>query len=176
MSNKTFFTSLIFITILFSCSSTKILSDYDDSVNFKNYKTYNFSNETDNLPIDDIIKNRLINSISSNLNNKGFVKSENPDFLVDLDVKTKNKKDYSNTNVNVSTTFGKRWRFRTGVGKTFSKEINYTEGTLLINIIDNDKKQLIWKGSGTDVVKDKNLNNSSISEAINKILSGFPPR
>lgn len=176
MSNKTLFTTLILSLILFSCSSTKIMSDYDESVNFKNYKTYNFSSETDKLPIDDIIKSRLINSISSNLDNKGFVQSDNPDFLVDLDVKTKNKRDYSNTNVNVSTTFGKRWRFRTGVGKTFSKEINYTEGTLLINIIDNKKKQLIWKGSGTDVVKDKNLNSSVISEAINKILSSFPPR
>lgn len=96
-------------------------------------------------------------------------------MLVDLNVQTKEKTNYSNTNVNVGTTWGKKWRFRTGIGKSYSKEINYTEGTLVINMIDPEKDQLVWKGSNTNVVKEKNLNNEKIKAGIDAILGNFPP-
>lgn len=173
--NLNYFSILIFCMVI-SCASSKVLSDFDNSVNFTNYKTFDFSAPTDKIPVDDIIKNRILNSISSNLSSKGLQQSVNPDLFVDVDIKTKNKKDYSNTNVNVSTTFGKRWRFRTGVGKTYSKEINYTEGSMIINLVDRRTNQLVWKGSMTDVVKETSSSQESISTAISKILESFPPK
>ncbi|MCA0133326.1 DUF4136 domain-containing protein [Winogradskyella alexanderae] len=173
---KTYLPAIYFFIgmLFFSCSSTKVISDFDDTANFKSYKTFAFSKEAKQIPVDDLVKTRILNSIISNLKNKGLSESDTPDIIVDLAVKTKNKKDYANTNVNISSVWGKRWRFRTGIGKSYSKEINYKEGTLIINLIDKAKNHLVWKGSGTDIVKTKNLNKDAINEGIGKILESYP--
>ena len=152
------------------------MSDFDNTVNFDSYKSFDFSSQTNNIPVNDIVKNRILNSITDNLKSKGLTTSSNPDLLVDVDINTKNKKDYSSTNVNVGTSFGKRWRFRTGVGKTFTKEINYTEGSMIINLIDKQTNQLVWKGSMTDVVKESSSSQENIRAAIDQILAEFPPK
>lgn len=162
--------------LLASCSSSKVVSDYDSSVNFDDYKTFGFTKDAQQIPVDNFVRTRILNSITSNLKNKGLAESDNPDLLVDLAIKTKNKKDYSTTNVNLSTVFGKKWRFRTGVGKSYSKQIDYTEGTLIITLIDKAKNQLVWKGHRTDVVKEKNLQKENIDNGINAILAGYPPQ
>lgn len=176
MKKKLNYITILLVIMVMSCASSKVNSDFDNSVNFDNYKTFDFSSQINKLALNDIVKNRILNSITTNLSAKGLNKSTNPDLIVDVDIKTKNKKDYSNTNVNVSTSFGKRWRFRTGVGKTYSKEINYTEGSMVINLIDEKTNQLVWKGSMTDVLNDKSSNQENINAAITKILASFPPQ
>jgi hypothetical protein len=176
MKTNNLFIACLLLFFCFSCASGRYTSDFDETANFNDYKTFGFSENTIDLPVDDLIKNRILNSIASNLTSKGYTESENPDLIIDLNVKTKNKKDYSSTNVNMSTVWGRRWRFRTGVGQTYHKEINYTEGTLVINIVDMAKNSLVWKGSGTDVVREKNLQAEPIREAIYKIMESFPAK
>jgi hypothetical protein len=176
MKKNIFLLTAIFSLALLSCSSSKVVSDYDDTINFSEYKTYGFSNKAKQIPVDDMVKTRLLNSISSNLTSKGLTESPNPDLLVDLAIKTEKKKDYSNTNVNLSTVWGKKWRFRTGVGKSYSKQINYTEGTLIIHLVDRAKDMLVWKGSGSGIVKEESLKKENIAMGINKILESYPPQ
>lgn len=172
-----FFLALAFIAVLStSCNSVKTVSDYDRSVNFNNYKTFAFTQESKQLPTNDLIKNRVFNAIAQNLKSKGLTESDNPDMLIDLGLKTKEKKDYQSTSYDLSGYYGRRWRIGTNIGTTNTREINYTEGTLVINMVDAKKDQLLWMGSGTGVISDKAIQEENLTASINKILAGFPPK
>ncbi|TPV31437.1 DUF4136 domain-containing protein [Paucihalobacter ruber] len=174
MKTKHLLKLIIVLTILSSCSSVKTTSDYDKSVNLSDYKTFGFTKESKELPTNDLVKNRILNAISSNLKSKGLTESDNPDMLVDLGLKTKEKTDYQSTNYDMGGYYGRRWRVGTSIGTTNTREINYTEGTLVINLVDAKKDQLLWMGSGTSVVSDKSVKEENITAGINKILSSFP--
>lgn len=166
-------TILLLIT---SCKSVQTSSDYDRTVNFNNYKTFVFTPESKQLPANDLVKNRILNAISSNLKSKGLTESNNPDMLIDLGLKTKEKKDYSTTHYDLSGYYGRRWRIGTGISQSNTKEIDYTEGTLVINMVDTNKNSLLWMGSGTGVVSDKAIQEENLKAAVDKILAGFPPK
>lgn len=169
-----FFIFLLFI----SCKSTKFNSDYDQSVNFNEYKTYGFSELSKKLPVDDIVKNRIFKAIEENLTSKGFTKSDNPDLLVDLGLQLDKKKNYSTNNINMRGYFGKRRRVSAGIGKSFTNEKEYTVGTLVLNFIDvkNSSEKLVWKGDMSGVIKPDSSSNENVTNAINQILAEFPPK
>jgi hypothetical protein len=174
---KVNFIILVLVLALVSCKSTSFNSDFDQTTNFGDYKTFNFSELSQRLPVDDIVKNRIFKAIENNLTGKGFTKSENPDLLVDLGLQLDKKKKYSSNNINLNGYFGKNRRIRVGGGKSFGKEKEYTVGTLVLDFVDvtGNKEKLVWKGDISGVVKDQSSSQENISSAINKILATFPP-
>jgi hypothetical protein len=171
------FISLTFTLLLSSCKSTSFSSDYDQSINFDNYRTFNFSDLSQRLPVDDIVKNRIFEAIENNLAAKGFTKSESPDLLVDLGLQLDKKKKYSSNNINLNGYFGKKRRIRIGGGKSFANEKEYTVGTLVLNFLDvtDNAEKLVWKGDISGIVKPESSNQENINSAINQILAAFPP-
>lgn len=171
--------TLIFLVALaiVSCKSTSYNSDFDQSINFDNYKTFNISELSNKLPVDDIVKNRIFTAIEENLVSKGFTKSDDPDLLVDLGLQLDKKKKYSTNHVNLNGYFGKKRRIRAGVGKSFTNDKEYTVGTLVLNLIDvkNTGEKLVWKGDISGIIKPESSNQENITSAINKILETFPP-
>ena len=85
---------LVFSVILMaSCSSVKVITDYDSNVDFKNYKTFAFFKPgIDKADISDLDKKRILRAIESELLAKGFTKSDNPDMLVSIFTKSREKK------------------------------------------------------------------------------------
>ena len=166
----------LLIVILFSCNSTKISSDYDRNANFSEYKTFGFTKASEKLPANELVRNRVFNAIRNNLKSKGLSESDTPNILIDLGLKTKDKKKYTTNNVGLSGFYGKRWRIGTGVSKSFTKEKEYTEGTLVINLIDAQKDKLLWMGSASGVINGKAIEEENLANTINKILASFPPQ
>ena len=73
---------LLCIGILTSCSSVKVVSDYDTKVDFSTYKTFAFYKKgIDKASVSDLDKKRIMRAIENELNKKGLVKSTNPDHL-----------------------------------------------------------------------------------------------
>jgi hypothetical protein len=71
--------------------------------------------------------------------------------------------------------YGRRWGFGTGFSTTQVNTTNYTEGTLVINLVDAAKQELVWMGSGTATVTEKSIQQDKIEAAVAKILARFPP-
>ena len=86
------------LIVLSSCTSVRVLSDYDKEVNFSSYKSYAFyKTGIDKAQISDLDKKRILRAIESEMAAKGFVKSENPDVLVSIFTKEREQVDvYSN--------------------------------------------------------------------------------
>jgi hypothetical protein len=168
---------VLIIVLLSSCSAVNVVTDYDSNVDFNKYKTFAFYKpEIDKAKISDLDKKRILRAIEAELLAKGFTKSNNPNMLVGIFTKSREK---VNINQNNNFGFGFGWGFNPFWGG-MNNNLNvsqYTEGTLFIDFIDKEKKELVWQGVGTGALK---LNNRAKKEErinlfVKEIISRFPP-
>jgi len=76
---------LLFLGIMFSCSTVRVVSDYDTKVDFSTYRTFAFYKKgIDKASVSDLDKKRIMRAIENQLVEKGFSKSENPDLLISI--------------------------------------------------------------------------------------------
>ena len=177
ITRSTFFLFAIFLS---SCSSVRVAADYDKEANFNNYKTFAFFKPgIDKAEINDIDKRRILRAIEAELMAKGYTKSENPDMLVSIFTKSNQRVDiYNNAWGNGAWGWGGfgRWGWG-GIGMGGSQVSTKTEGVLFIDLIDTNKKELIWQGSGTGYLVTKNIDKKEarIKEFVSKMIAEFPP-
>lgn len=173
---KTPYISLLWLSfgLAMSCSSVKVTSDYDKEANFLGYKTYQFTEATNALPLDDLNKRRVIDAVSKELANKGLSQSTTPDVMVDLKAKVAQKE----TATAYTSYQGSAYPYRLGGGFT-TTDINinqYKEGTLFIELIDSKNKQLVWQGRGTGAITENaSKSEDKIKEAVHNIMTKYPP-
>lgn len=159
--------------LLNSCSSIKVVNDFDKEVDFGQYKTYAFHKPTiDKVKLNDLDKKRILHAIDHELAAKGMTKSENPDFIIGIYTKEHERIDiYQNY-------YGYGWwpyyhPFGYG-GTNVSQTI---EGTLFIDILDAKTNNLIWQGIGYSDIKARPMEKKEqqIKEMVEKILNTYPP-
>ncbi|HET8754137.1 MAG TPA: DUF4136 domain-containing protein [Salinimicrobium sp.] len=173
-SIKTLSILLLFVLVLSSCDSVRVASDYDPQVNFNQYQTFAFFKPgIDKAEISDLDKKRILRAIEAEMLQKGFTKSENPDLLVSIFTKTKeNINIYAN---NYGYGYGWGWSpYYWGSG--YNTVNSTTEGTLYIDLIDADEKELVWQGMGTAALAtDVERKQERINEIVQEIMEKYPP-
>ena len=158
-----------------SCGSVRVVSDYDTSVDFSQYKSFAFyKTGIDKAKINDIDKRRIMKSIESNLLAKGFNISEQPDLLVSIYTKS-----VENIDVDEDYRFGYGWGtwspWYWGVGGAYTVS-RYTKGVLYIDLIDANKKELVWQGVGTGyLTTDVKEKEELIQKFVSEIIESYPP-
>jgi hypothetical protein len=179
MKNLLLLFSIMMITM--SCSSLKISSDYDKTVDFISYKTYGFIIYPENLPYDPAMSERVLISIANELEARGMKKSENPDVFIDLKVRIGQSKTVASYIGDTPDYYGSGYIYYWGYGFSTSS-INFstfTDGTMFIDIIDAKKKQLVWQGRGVaKIAADRNSQEreKNIAKVVNQIFSKYPPK
>jgi len=178
---KVLFASLFFVAA--SCSSIKVYSDYDKNADFSAYKTYAFYKKgIDKVEISDLDKRRILKAIEAQLDAKGMVKSEDPDLLVNIFTKSREKIDVYNNNYYgwYPWYYGYGYGyFGPGYGFGYTNVSSSTEGTLFIDLIDARKKELVWQGIGTGLLsysKSIEKKEAMINEFVTEIMVAYPPQ
>ncbi|WP_159800117.1 DUF4136 domain-containing protein [Flavobacterium sp. MK4S-17] len=170
--------SLLFITsVIASCSSIRVASDYDDAADFSGYKTYAFFKEgVDRAEISDLDKKRILRAVDAEMQKKGFVKSEKPDLLINIFTRTSKQVDVNQFYNGWG--YGWGWGWGPGFwGGNYTSVNSYPEGTLYIDMVDANKKELVWQGVGTGVLTmDREEKQERINEFVEKIIAQFPPQ
>ncbi|WP_264560496.1 DUF4136 domain-containing protein [Flavobacterium sp. N2270] len=161
---------LLALFILASCSSVRVNSDYDKKVNFENYKTYAFlKSGVDKVEISDLDKKRILRSIDEVMSTKGFTKDSNPDLLISIFTKEKERVDIYNS-------YGFGWGWNPYWGMNYTNVSTTPEGVLYIDLIDAKTKELVWQGEGSgNLTKDTNKKDERIYTFVSKILEQYPP-
>lgn len=170
--------SIIFAStvLLAGCSSVKVSSDYDNKIDFAQFKTYRFTEEAMALPVNDLVRKRITNSITNALQSKGLTPATGtPDLLVDLATQTREEEQTTATSASISGFYGRRWVFGTGLSSTQYHTTKYTVGTLIISLVDAGKKELVWEGRGSSTITEKTLREDKLEAAIATILAKYPP-
>jgi hypothetical protein len=171
---KITFVLLLFGVFVTSCDTVRVAADYDQQVNFNKYKTFAFFKPgIDKAEISDLDKKRILRAIETEMTAKGFTKSEDPDLLVSIFTKTK-----ENINIYQDNMYGYYgWGWNPWYWGAGSNTVNTTsEGTLYIDFIDAEKKELVWQGMGTAALaREVNRKQERINEIVKKILEKYPP-
>jgi hypothetical protein len=173
---KTIYTLVIVLLSFISCQSVRVNADYDKNTSFDQYKNYAFHKDgIDKVEISDLDKKRILRALDQNLSNKGLIKSENPDVLINFFTKEREQVTVSQFNMGWGWGWGWGWNpFMMG-GNTMVD--SYTEGTLYIDIIDAKTKELIWQGIGSGVLTQvAEKKDEKINLFVTKILEQYPPK
>jgi hypothetical protein len=182
----------LLIGMLCSCSTMQITSDYDPSGHFSGLKTYDWhpvpQKPTGNPRLDNtLLENRIRNAVESQLGQQGYQKltTGTPDFWIGYHVAIENKIDV--TTMNQYYNYPPGWAYRNygvpynapGVTVTQTQAYEYEQGTLILDIVDPQTQQLIWRGSAQaelDRTASPEKREKRLKDAIRRILERFPPK
>ncbi len=169
--------SIVMAIVAMGCSSMKVIIDYDDQFDFSAYRTFAFvpENRLPEKPKPDVIRDPLFEKkaekeISSILTARGFQAAAAPhqaDFLIAYYATARNKATVTPPTYHIGR-FGRRW-------VTPGHVYHYQQGTLIIDIIDREKKELVWRGVGSNVL-DRSDPKNNLLVAVEKVLQKFPPK
>ena len=131
-------------------------------------------------PDDQLIDQDIMRAVDEQLAQKGLTKvDKNPDLLVAYHAALREEKGI---NLNAFGTGGGPWGggwggFESGsvTGQTSTIPI----GTLVVNLYDPARKQLVWRGDATktiDVKKDADKNYRNLQKAVAKLFKNYPPQ
>ncbi|WP_420574868.1 DUF4136 domain-containing protein [Kordia sp.] len=177
--NKLLFPVVALLLLVTSCISVRVVSDYDTEADFDTYKTFAFyKTGIDKAEISDLDKKRILRSIEKEMIARGFVKSQNPDLLVNIMTKA-NKRINVNNNA-----FGWGWGGWGGWGwnpwmwgGATNTVTTRTDGVLYIDLIDTKQKELVWQGRGTGNLNSRSMERKEerIREFVAEIMKEYPP-
>jgi len=170
------------LALLTACTQTPDW-DYDKSANFSNFKTFawvenaSLTKDTTNYQINGLMEKRVRTAVNKELSQTlgmSLVDAAQADVLVNYHASVDKELEVDTFNVG----YGARWGYwGTGFQRdTTARE--YEVGTLVIDIIDRESNQLVWRGAKEGRLK-KNQSpeqrEASIKETVANILSNFPP-
>jgi hypothetical protein len=166
---------ILLLFFIASCSSVQVYSDYDTKADFNQYKTYAFHKAgIDKLQVSELDKKRLLYAIDNELSKKGMTKSENPDLLINILTKERERIDVNQYQAGWGYGWGYGWNPYLWGGRSYVS--TSTEGTLYIDLIDAKKKELVWEGEGIgNLTESRDQKEKQINEFVAKILAQYPP-
>ena len=203
---RLYLSGLIFFALLAGCSNRiyqNITSDYDQSVNFNNYRTFAWLNDHQPhspTPYDnEIIENNIKNYVDDEMSKRNYTPGESqPDLLFELVLSNQPKVSTSITPVYSSpyisaypsTSYryynpGKyRWNTHGYLNNTYTRpmykigerveNVSFDQSTITINVFDRISNRLIWTGSAQGDIYDNQYIKDDIHPAVTAILNKFP--
>jgi Domain of unknown function (DUF4136) len=170
-----FLPALGLLLIFSSCTTVRVVTDYDKETNFGNYSNFAFYRPgIDQAKISDLDKKRILRAIDSELSAKGMNKSEKADILVSIFTKERER-------INVyNNSFGYGWGWNPWYyGGYYGNSVSSTtEGSLYIDFIDAKTNELVWQGVGTArLITSGNIDKKEerIREIVREIVAKYPP-
>jgi len=167
---------LPFLLVLFlvSCSSPRVAFDYDKKIDFTNYRSYNYypDMETGMNQLDD---KRLIRSLDSLLQEKGFSRVDDPDIYINI-----MSEEYESQNpgsIGLGVGGGGR---NSGIGVSGGIPIGGVSLTqeLIFDIVDVKRSELLWQATSKSKVYKKSTplqREKYFRKIVEKVFNRFPP-
>ncbi len=181
MKHTHYWRLLLIVLMAFACcTALRTASDHDKNVNFKQLKTFNYYDEgLEKLALNNLDKPRVLGSVDKELTKLGFEKSDRPDFLVNVvvlnNLKTKNDWGYSGGGYQWDSS-GSGYRWTDSQWGVLPTNKQYNDGTIIIDFLNPNTKNIIWRGLGFNFnLDDYFYRESKINTAVQRILKQYPP-
>jgi Domain of unknown function (DUF4136) len=147
-----------------------ITTDYDRKVDFAHYKTYSWGNVK--TP-DSLWDARVKQAVDGQLAAKGWTQVPSGGDVVVTARDAIHNQEQLNTFYNG---FGGGRRFGGGIGMSTTSVDTYKVGTLIVDVIDGQTKNLIWRSAASDTLASKPDKNIKILDKnVQKMFAHFPP-
>ena len=172
---------LTFVVFAMGCSSISTSHDYDPSADFANYKTYAWIQQPTNISgnarqaqsQDPLVRKRIMNSVDMVMAQKGLRMADDYQLLIVFHTGIQDKVQVTDWGYGYGPYRG--WYGGGGVNT-----YQYQQGTLIIDFVDAESKQLVWRGTAEGVVgegkTDPEKAQKKIDEIVGKMLKDYPPK
>lgn len=191
---KKFILPLVLI-LLYSCNPWKFAAEYDHEVDFSTYKTFgllNWDPQNDKV-VSPQTKEYILSSIKDELEARGYIyKETNADMQVSVFVIVQEKTNYAaysdhyvgysgygaiGVGVGVGSGGVGVGVVEYGMGPMYpytAYSNDYDAGTLVIDLLDHSKKQIIWQGVATGRLDNETAPAGSVKRDIGRLFSKMP--
>ena len=171
--------------LLAGCASQpKVLSDYDKSADFARYRTFGFVTQVgaDSTEFRSLAVQTMQAAATRQMELRGYTRSDTPDLVINFTGKIEEKADVESI---PAPYYGPGWGYGGfygapyggwGAGGTQVTTRRYNVGTLVIDVVDREKRQAVFQGSVSDVVTKEMMANreAAITGAVNRIFASYP--
>jgi hypothetical protein len=176
--------SLLILAVTFSaCNAFKVKTDYDPTADFSSFKTFAFAGPADinkgGIYDNSLTRKRIESAVARELTGKGLRQvglDEPQDLLVHYWVGIQDKQRLESTGPTVGVSRypgGYGWGAGYGGGVT---TYEYKEGTLILDLIEPAKKQLVWRATMVGTLEDSAQDNIERgNKAIAEAFESYPP-
>jgi hypothetical protein len=161
---------------LAACSGISTTSDWDESFDFSGLSTYAWMDQGLEGGVSEIMLRRMYMAADETLEGRGFTRTdeEQADFIMAYHAGAQDRQQYDTYGYGAGGWWGGYW----GGGMTTTTVRTYTEGTLILDVIDRDSNELVWRGSASrtiDQMEAPEQRVESIRKAVEEMLRDFPP-
>ena len=171
------------VLLMAGCASgPDVRGDFDPAADFGRFRTFGFVEQagTDAGDTRSITTTLLQNAAAREMESRGYVRSDTPDLVINFHGRLEERVDIQSR---PAPTMGPTWGYRGwagspwgGWGGTEVTTRRYNVGTLVIDLVDLQQRQMVFQGSVQDTVTRQMQQNreQTINEAVAQIFARFP--
>jgi hypothetical protein len=150
----------------------KVVYDYDRGTDFSKYRTYQWVQVPNGQTPNQLLDQQIRRAIDEELAQKGLQQSNsNPDLLIGYQTAVRPQQQID--------TWGDYSPWGWGPGMVQTTVTTVDVGTLVLDIYDPARRQLVWRGSATktlDLSSDPDKNYKNLQKSVDKLLKNYPPK
>ena len=168
-----------------ACAGRQVSTDYSPATSFSQFRTFALVMPPDSAA-QQLVDQRVRNAVQAQLDAKGLTVADrqNADLYVGYGMVDKTHQEVYTYRDGWGWGGGLGWRYwRYGVAwpMTVQHQIEtYTDGTVVVHLIDAKTKQVVWQGEVADVVNLPVTNpdraTQQIDAAVAKLFAKYPPQ
>ena len=171
---KKLFLMLFVLALLTACASgPTIVSSTTPGTDFRAFETYNFfphlGTDRSNgarTPMSSV----LMAAMEDEMEARGLRKSDDPDLLIDFNVWSVDRVDVRTTPTH--TVHRSHWNRGWSTWPTYSTTVRqYTEGSLLIDLLDPRDGSLVAEAAATERISENSLDQARANELVGKLMA-----
>ncbi|MDX2002710.1 MAG: DUF4136 domain-containing protein [Chitinophagales bacterium] len=182
----------LWVMMIAGCSSARVYTDAVEGIDYTKYKSYAWlpvrKDTSGKMYNNDIVIQNLQKEVNSELKERGYLtNAKKPDLLVLLHLNYTEVKDtqtyplYGSYNyyypTYIPTNYGVVYYYDyntvTQIYGYGQEEINYTEGKVVVDIIEAKTKKLIWRGWSEREIYPETVS-ADLTQDVQSIFNKFP--
>ena len=180
-------TVLAALALLAACASSgpRIQSDYDQNVDFSDYRTFGFFNpmSIEGPNYSTIYGSYFRDAIRAEMNARGYAEAdtETADLLFNVSASLNEKINVTEVPSPGPGYYGYRRGFYDpwyGYGWGSTTHVSqYTEGTVNVDMVDREQKRMVWEGVAIGTVREGRSREdvrAAIRDAVSRMFAGYP--
>jgi Domain of unknown function (DUF4136) len=174
---------MVLLLGLWACTSFKVQTDHDSTADFSAFQTFAFAGLADvnkgSIYDNSLTQKRIESAVVRELTAKGLRQvgiNEQADLLVHywVNVQDKQRLESGGTSVGVAR-YGGGYGWGAGYGGGVTT-VEYKEGTLILDLVESAKKQLVWRATIVGTLQESSEDNVELgNKAIAKAFEDYPP-
>lgn len=171
------------VALLAGCASgPDIRADFDPATDFGRFRTFGFVEQagTDTSDARSLTTLQLQAAAAREMEARGYVRSDQPDLVINFQGRLEERVDIQSR---PAPSMGSSWSYRgwpggprSAWGGTEVTTRRYNVGTLVIDLVDLERRQMVFQGVAQGTVTRDMLRNreETINQAVAQVFAKFP--